>query len=173
MKQTVAVVLFSLPVLMWAPMSHGNTVSEAEAAEILLTINEGEIDAGQLARRRAQNGEVKEFAKKMVDQHKASEKETKKIARRTKIDPKESAASEALEDEVESKHDELKKQEKNAFDKAYMRNQIAMHENALATLDNTLIPSAQNAEFKEHLRKTRQAVKEHLDHAKALDAKIQ
>lgn len=174
MRHRLLITLLLLtPLAAFAQQPPQTGVTENEAAEILLTINEGEIDAGQLAKRRAQNPEVKKFAQMMVDQHKTNEKETKKLARRVKIDPKESGASEAIEDEAEAGHDALKKHEKNAFDKAYMQNQVAMHEKALATLDATLIPSAQNGEFKEHLRKTRQSVKEHLDHAKALEAKLQ
>lgn len=47
-----------------------------------------------------------------------------------------------------------------------------MHEAALKTLKDTLVPSAQNPAFKAHLEKTQAAVAEHLEHAKMLDAKL-
>lgn len=148
-------------------------IPESHVAEILLTINDGEVELGQLARRNAQNKEVKDFAAMMVDTHKKNMKETKRVAKKAKIDAEKNDTSRGLKEEAEAKHRELKAAEKNAFDTAYMQSQVAMHEKALSTLDGTLIPSARNEELKEHLRKTRQSVQEHLEHAKTVQAKLQ
>ena len=43
---------------------------------------------------------------------------------------------------------------KSGFDKAFIIQQIAIHEKALKTIKGTLIPSAKDAEFKAHLEKT-------------------
>ena len=66
----------------------------------------------------------------------------------------------------------MKKADKNALAKAYVDQQVMMHEKALDTLDKVLIPQAQNAALKAHLAKTRDAVAGHLTHAKDLQTRI-
>lgn len=149
-------------------------VSDAHGAEILKEIHEAEIDAGQIASRRAQNKEVKDFARKMVDAHKTGEKDTKKVAKDNKIDMDGSDKSEALEEEMEAAIKDLKDKKNGIeFDRAYVALQITMHEKAIEKLDNTLIPSASNAQYKAHLQKTRASVSEHLSHARQLQSRLQ
>ncbi|MBC7741570.1 MAG: DUF4142 domain-containing protein, partial [Bdellovibrionaceae bacterium] len=57
-------------------------------------------------------------------------------------------------------------------DNAYVNQQVTMHEKALSTLNDTLIPQASSAELKSHLEKTRGAVSMHLDHAKKMQAQL-
>jgi putative membrane protein len=49
---------------------------------------------------------------------------------------------------------------------------VAYHQNALDALDKTLIPSAQNAELKALLEKTRPVVAAHLDRAKKVQSEL-
>jgi putative membrane protein len=50
--------------------------------------------------------------------------------------------------------------------------EVAYHQSVLDAVDNTLIPSAQNAELKALLVKTRPAFVAHLEHAKKLQASL-
>lgn len=150
-----------------------SAVPDTQIAKILLTINDGEIDAAKVAKRQAQNKEVKDFASMMKDEHEKNMKETKKLAMDNKIKPEDSDASKALKDEAEKSNKDLKRQDKKAFDLAYMKQQVEMHEKALAKLRDELIPAAQNPDFKAHLEKTQAAVSEHLEHAKALQSKLE
>lgn len=146
-------------------------VSDGEGAEVMVTLNEGEIDIGQLAKRKAVNKQVKDYAKMMVDQHKDNEKETKRLARKQDLDFKKTDMSKSLEAQAEDMEKTLKKTSKDDFDRAYMDQQITMHEKALDTV-NSLIGSAQNAAYKAHLEKTRDAITVHLAHAKEIQGTI-
>lgn len=148
-------------------------VPDTQIAKILLTINDGEIDAAKVAKRHAQTQEIKDFANMMTDHHKKNMKETKEVAKKNAINPENCDAAKAMKDAAEQDVTDLKRQEKMAFDRAYIRQQIAMHERALATLNNTLIPSAQNPDFKAHLEKTQVAVSQHLAQAKAIESNMQ
>lgn len=148
-------------------------LSDREIAKVLLTINDGEIDAAQMASRKSSNDKVKDFAKMMIAEHKKNISETKSLAKKNKIDTKDSDLSKTLKEDAKTANKDLKKKDKADFDKEYISQQIAMHEKALDTLKNTLIPNAKNPEFKEHLEKTQMAVTEHLDHAKKLRSEIQ
>ena len=149
-------------------------VSDAHGAEILLELNEGEIDASQLASRRAENADVKAFARIMVKEHKTSIRETKKVAKQNNIRPDDNSFSEALEDAAENAYKDLKAKNKGIdFDRAYISHLVLAHEKSLNQLDNTLIPSAGDPEYKAHLEKTRNLMAEHLSRARQLQTQLQ
>lgn len=149
-----------------------NAIPDTQIAKILMTINEGEIDAGKVAKSNAQSKAVKDFATMMVDQHEKNSLETKELAKRHKINPEDNDTAKMLYEETKNSNRDLKRSGKADFDRAYLKQQITMHEKALSTLDDTLIPSAQNREIKAHLEKTRTAVSQHLQHAKDLQTKL-
>ncbi len=149
-----------------------SAIPDTQIAKILLTINEGEIDAGKVAKSNAQSKAVKDFAAMMVDQHEKNVRETKDLAKRNKINPEDNDTAKMLYEDSKNANRDLKRQGKADFDRAYVKQQIMMHEKALSTLDDTLIPSAQNSEIRAHLEKTRAAVSQHLEHARDLQTKL-
>lgn len=66
----------------------------------------------------------------------------------------------------------MKKSDKASVDKAYVDQQVMLHQKALNTFDTILIPQAENPALKAHMQKTREAVAGHLAHAKTLQTKI-
>lgn len=148
------------------------TLNDAQVAEVLETINEGEIDAAKLAKKHAKNSEVKEYAKMMKNEHEKNKDETKKIAKKQDFGMDKSDLEDLLEDEAEASNKNLTKNKDN-FDKVYMDQQIKMHEKALATIKETLLPNTKNSALKDHLMKTQTAVTAHLEHARALQIKLQ
>lgn len=147
-------------------------LSDGELAKVLMVINEGEVDASNLAKDKAANAEVKAYAKMMIDEHKKNDKETKKILKTLKADAKDNDIANTLKENAKNANGELKKVDKAGFDKAYIKHQITMHEQALEKLNTMLIPGAKDAAFKAHLEKTRGAVQSHLEHARTLDSKL-
>lgn len=146
-------------------------LSDGESAEVMVTLNEGEIDIGQLAKRKATNKQVKDYAKMMVDQHKQNEKDTKRVARKQDLNFKKTDMSKSLEAQAEDAEKTLKKTAKEDFDRAYMNQQVSMHEKALDTVVS-LIETAENEAYKAHLEKTRDAITVHLAHAKEVQGMI-
>ena len=147
------------------------TYSDGESAEVMVTINEGEIDLGQLAKRKAINKQVKDYAKMMVDQHKQNEKDTKSVVRKQDLDFKKTDMSKSFEAQALDIEKTLKKTSKEDFDRAYMNSQVDMHQKSLDTV-NSLIAGAQNAAYKAHLEKTRDAITVHLAHAKEVQSMV-
>ncbi|MGZ3695733.1 MAG: DUF4142 domain-containing protein [Bdellovibrionota bacterium] len=143
-------------------------LNDAQIAKVLLTINEGEIAAARLAEKRSTNDNVKNFALMMETSHEKNKQETKELAKRNKLDTEKSDLSKSIEADAKQSNKELKKQKAEAFDQAYVNEQIAMHTKALDMINNTLLPAAQNPLLKEHLTATSKAVAMHLDHAKTL-----
>lgn len=147
------------------------SLSDGEGVEVLVTLNEGEVDLAQLAKRKATHKQVKDYAKMMVDHHKQNEKDTKRVARKQDLDFKKTDMSRSLEARSEDAEKTLKKTAKDDFDRAYMDQEVAMHEKALDTVES-LIQSAQNTAYKAHLEKTRDAITVHLAHAKEVQGVV-
>ena len=148
-------------------------LNDGEIAKVLLTVNDGEIDAAKLAKRKAKNKEVEHFADMMVDAHKENMKDTKKIAKAEKLDTKKTDLSRSIAEEGKTTKKDLKKSARNDFDKNYIHSQVMMHEKALSLITDTLIPNAKSPTLKDHLERTRTAVEHHLAEARDLDSKIQ
>jgi putative membrane protein len=145
--------------------------TDGEIAKVLMTINEGEIDAAQVAVKKAKKQEVREFAEEMISNHRDNKKETKNMAKATDRDA--TALSKSVKEDAKTINKQLKKESRDSFDMAYVQAQIDMHQKALDILDANLIPSAKSDSMRTHLQKTREAVAKHLGEAQELKTKIQ
>jgi putative membrane protein len=171
MKIKILLIALSLSSV-FAVSAHAQAMTDTQIAEIMKMANDAEIDAGKLAKDDAKNPEVKAFAQEMVEQHKMNMKEGKKVAKKNDIDTEKSEMSKALKEDVKAKRALLKKQKDLAFDKMYMEQQVSMHTELLNNLDTKFIPAATKPEFKSYLQATREHVSEHLEKAKAIQAKL-
>jgi putative membrane protein len=145
-------------------------VSDAQIASIVVTANQVDIDAGQLAASRATSDEVKAFARLMVTDHTGVNKAATDLAAKLKVTPQDNPTSQSLKAEGDKSLAHLKTLKGAAFDKAYIDREVAYHQQVVDALDSTLIPGAKNEELKALLVKVRPAFIAHLEHAKRLQA---
>jgi len=145
-------------------------VNDAQIASIVVTANQVDIDAGQLAASRATNVEVKAFARLMVTDHTGVNKAASDLAAKLKVTPQDNPTSQSLKADGEKSLAHLKTLHGAAFDRAYVDREVAYHQQVIDALDKTLIPSAANEELKALLVKVRPAFVAHLEHAKRLKA---
>lgn len=155
-------------VLAGAVPAAAQSITDAQIAAIVVTANQVDVDAGELARRSATNPEVKKFAEQMIADHTGVNKSAVDLATRLKVTPEENATSKALRAGGEKNVAKLKTLTGAAFDKAYVDHEVAYHAQVLEALDKTLIPGATNRELKALLVKVRPAFVAHLEHAKHL-----
>ena len=151
-----------------AGVAHAQSITDAQIAHIVVTANQVDIDAGKLAATRATNAEVKKFAELMVTDHTGVNKLATDLATRLKVTPEDNPTSRALKTGGEKNVGRLKTLSGAAFDKAYVDQEVAYHQQVLDALDKTLIPGASNSELKALLVKVRPAFVAHLEHAKKL-----
>ena len=166
-----ALVIASL-VLAPAAGASAQGINDAQIASIVVTANQVDIDAGNLARTASSNGEVKKFAELMVTDHTGVNKSATELATRLKVTPEDNPTSQSLKSGGEANLKNLKGLKGAAFDKAYIDHEVAYHQSVLDALDKTLIPNAKNAELKALLVKVRPAFVAHLEHAKHLQASL-
>jgi putative membrane protein len=146
--------------------------SDAQIAAIVVTANQVDVDAGELAATRAANDEVRKFAQRMVTDHKAVNKSAVDLATKLALTPQENDTSRALKTGGDKNLAALKKLSGVAFDRAYVDHEVVYHGQVLEALDKTLIPNATNAELKALLVKVRPAFVAHLEHAKQIQATL-
>jgi putative membrane protein len=146
--------------------------NDAQIAAIVVTANQVDIDAGQWAESHAASSDVKSFATLMVTDHTAVNKAATDLAGRLHLAPEDNATAQSLKKGGEDNIAHLKTLSGAALDRAYVGHEVAYHEAVLSALDNTLIPSAANADLKALMVKVRPAFVAHLDHAKRLQAQL-
>ena len=146
--------------------SNAQTINDAQIASIVVTANQVDVDAGTLAAENASNADVRTFAKTMVTDHTAVNRAAVDLATRLQVTPQDNPTSQALKAGGDKNIAALKKLKGKAFDKAYIDQEVAYHQQVLDALDKVLIPGASNAELKALLVKVRPAFAAHLDHAK-------
>ena len=146
--------------------------SDAEIAATVTAANDTDIENGKLALSKSANSEVKAFAKEMVAAHTQLNDQGKALLTKLNVTPTDNPTSTSIRTGGDSNRETLKGLSGAAFDKAYISSEVDLHQSVLDQLDNTLIPSAQNAELKDLLQKARPTISAHLDHAKMLKEKL-
>jgi putative membrane protein len=146
--------------------------TDPQIAAIVVTANQVDIDAGNLALKKSGSKDVKAFAQTMVRDHTGVNQAAVDLVHKLNVTPESNATSESLKQGGDENLAKLKGLSGKAFDKAYIDHEVAYHQAVLDAMDKTLIPDAKNAELKALLVKVRPAFVAHLDHAKHLDEEL-
>jgi putative membrane protein len=125
-----------------------------------------EIQAAQIAEQKAQHADVKAFAKKMIVDHTALTNEMKPL-----ITQAGKTAPTGLDQRRQGLLDNLKAAGAQDFDKTYIDQQVAAHQEAL-TLLKGYADNGDDAGLKAAAAKAAVKVQDHLDRAKAIQAKL-
>jgi putative membrane protein len=103
------------------PLTATNYVTYAQNSDLF------EIEAGKIAVQKAQNKEVREYARQMVDHHTATANRLNASARQSGV----TATVPALSVKQRTKLDELQNASLSSFDKLYITTQLEAHERAI------------------------------------------
>ncbi|MFT4069228.1 DUF4142 domain-containing protein [Paraburkholderia sp.] len=172
MKRT-CIALF--PVLLlagFAAYAQSTAPTDPQIAAIVVTANQVDIDAGELAQSKTHSKDVKAFAQRMIADHGGVNKAAGDLVRKLGVTPEDNATSRGLRQSGDDNLAHLKTLAGTAFDRTYIDHEVAYHESVLDALDKTLIPGAQSDQLKALLVKVRPAFVAHLEHAKHLQAEL-
>ena len=156
--------VFAMPPSFAAQEQSGPT--DPQIAAIVVTANQVDIDAGNVAVKKTTNPEVKKLAERMVTDHTGVNKAAGELVGKLGVTPEPTDASRGLESNGKAARGKLEALSGPEFDKAYVDGEVAYHEAVIGVLDKQLVPSAKNAELKKMLVDVRPAFIAHLDHAK-------
>lgn len=153
-------------------LAQGAGPNDAQIAAIVVTANQVDIEAGELAKSKAKNKEVAAFAQQMITDHSGVNQQAKALVAKLHVTPEASDTSRALQKGGDDNVAALRKLTGAQFDRAYVVHEVAYHQQVIDALDKTLIPSAQNADLKALLVKVRPAFVAHLEHAKHMEGSL-
>ncbi|HEY8269985.1 MAG TPA: DUF4142 domain-containing protein [Pseudobdellovibrionaceae bacterium] len=152
-----------------ASAAQGN-LNDNQVIGLINKVNDVEVSIGKVAVDKGQEDSVKKFAAKMVAEHTASNVKIAALETKTKLSRAESDVSKTLEKNANTMIESLKNAKSSEFDKAYIDNEVTMHQQVLNTIDQNLLPNVQNADLKSFLQSTRGEIASHLKEAQDIQS---
>lgn len=145
-----------------------NSLARADRrfAEKAMQGSMAEVEAGKLAMDKAQNAQVKAFAKRMVDDHSKANAELTKIASAKGITP-----PAAVDAGHKRKMDRMAAKTGADFDRAYMDEMVDDHQATVRDF-RSAAKSTKDAELKAFASSTLPTLEQHLQEAKTVDASV-
>lgn len=148
-------------------------LSDEELAQVVMTVNMGEIEQGQLALQQNPRLEVRQYAERMVREHTAANQQLQAGLLVLGLTPRESPLSQQLMAEASQTLAILRASGTGEdFERAYMDVQVAMHAKVLFLMDAVIQPQFQRRELSDLARLARAEVQEHLNDAVPIQAAI-
>jgi putative membrane protein len=146
-------------------------LTDAQIAAVLSASDSAEIKPSQIALQKARNAQLREFAQRMVTDHGMLEDSLRSMLRTSQLTPAPSPLSMQVQADAARTVGELDGLSGAAFDQAYARAMVQSHEQALATIDNQLLPDVQNPQLRAALNHTiRPTVQAHLASIRSIRA---
>lgn len=146
--------------------------TDPQIAHIAYTAGSIDIAAAKLALARSKTPAVRSFAQEMIRDHQAVNVKALALVKTLHVTPAANPTSTALTNQAAATARRLGHLRGHAFDRAYVRNEVAYHQTVNSALEKTLIPSTDNAELKALLGTGLALFREHQMHAQHLAARL-
>ncbi len=140
-------------------------LTDPQIAHIAVTANQIDVDYAAIAKERSTNKDILQFAASMAADHTNIIKQATELAKKLGVTPEDNATSKSLREQAEKTSKHLRSLSGEAFDKAYIDNEVAYHKAVISTVKNTLVPATKNAELKALLVSVEPVLDSHLKHA--------
>jgi putative membrane protein len=142
--------------------------TDAQIAHIAYTAGTIDIAAAKQALAKSHSKAVRGFAQEMVRDHQAVNDKALALVKKLHVTPAANPTSAALTSQATATKRRLAGLHGAAFDRAYVKNEVAYHQTVNDALAKTLIPSADNGELKALLETGLSLFREHQAHAEHL-----
>jgi putative membrane protein len=150
------------------PLRNQGALTDDEIVAASEALNAAQVEQGTLARAKAKEPRLREFAEKLKADHERARRDGRSLATRLSIKPKESALSSELGADAAGATKTLKNAKRSDFDRLFVESQIAAQQKTLRLLEQKLIPNARNQDVKELLEGLRATVQAHLETIRSL-----
>lgn len=154
-----------------APAGSEAPAAGTDALAQVGAVDKHEIAAAEQARDKKVTGAVLEFANMLHREHTANLKAGEALAAQEAQPGASSPQAEAMVEKGKAELATLAEKSGKEYEKAYVDAMVKGHTEALALLQDKLIPSAPNEVVRNFLTNSRDHVAMHLEHAKQLQAK--
>ena len=146
----------------------GLTMSDANLVSVLDSIDQSEIEAARLALDKASAPDVRAFAGRILNEHRAFAEANARLATELSLQPKPPALASDLKQAHLKALQALRAKSGADFDRAYVQFEIQQHVQALSFLE-AAAESEPNATLKQELIRTGPDLLSHISAARALD----
>ena len=154
-----------------APAPAPPALTDANIAALLDEANAADSAAGNLASTKGTNGQVKEFGRTMMRDHHTLRKAGQDLAKKLNLTPA-APANDTLPAAAQKAHDAMTAMAKGAaWDKAYIDNEVAVHQAVLALLQAAQ-GAAQDTSLKALIVTATPNIQAHLTKAQDIQSKL-
>ena len=144
--------------------------TDPQIAHIAYTAGVIDIEAAKQAVAKSKNKDVVDFAETMLRDHEAVNVQALELVKKLNVTPEDNATSKALSEAAAAERAKLEALDGEAFDRAYVDNEVAYHKQVNGARETLLIPSAENAELKSLLETGLKLFQGHQQHAEHVAA---
>lgn len=168
-----AAALVAIPSLGTAHPGHTRTraLDDPTIVAIFDAANTADIETGQLAVKRGQSQEVRDFGAMLVRDHTQVRKQGRDLAAKLGVKPTSPVPDAGVRDHAVAMK-ALRATPKADFDQAFLHHEVAFHKAVIDAVTTTLLPAIKNAEFKDLVTKVAPAFQAHMMAADALSKKL-
>ena len=151
--------------------AQGEDLSHAEIVGIVDVVNSGEIEQALIAQRRANAPQIREYAERVIADHRKAKQATTELAEREGIVPVGSAVATDVSEQAAGVLESLQnRMSSERFDRMYIETQLRQHRSVIGLLDGKLLPSARGGDRLEtELLRMRAMVDRHLTQARNIE----
>ncbi|MGH6788983.1 MAG: DUF4142 domain-containing protein [Pseudolabrys sp.] len=172
MFNRLATACAALLLISGAASAQGAKPNDAQIAHIAYTAGVVDIENAKQALKISKNKDVRAFAQDMERDHKAVNDKALALVKKLKVTPQDNDTSKSIAKSQADARAKMAKLKGAAFDKAYIDNEVAYHKTVNGALQNTLIPSASNAELKSLLETGLKIFQGHEQHAEHVASEL-
>jgi len=130
-------------------------------------INLGEIELGKLAEQKGHNSAIRDFGKRMVEDHSKAQDQLKVVAEKEGISLPTQPATSAMD-----LHHQLMQTSGAAFDQLYIQHMLSGHRGAIDAFDNE-IEHGHNPEIKSYAENVLPVIQDHIRIAEDVAGKME
>jgi putative membrane protein len=143
-------------------------IDDAQIAHVVVSANDMTVEVSRLAGLKSSSEEVKALAHQVAREHSNVNKAVAELATRLEWTPRDSPISQELKADGENHLAELNVASGEEFNKAYIDQVVAFHQNLLDLIDNTLMPNVKNQELAALLFGLFAPLSDHLERAQQI-----
>ena len=160
--------LLSLMMSFQASSQAVDKLSDPEVASVAVVANQIDIAYAEIAKKKSKDADVLKFAETMINDHAAVIEKASALVKKLGVTPKDNEVSKKLLADAKKTNELLESKSGDAFNKAYVDNEVAYHRAVIDAVEGLLIPESENVELKALLQNIVPALKAHLGHAEML-----
>jgi putative membrane protein len=150
----------------------GGDYSDTELVGLIDVANDAEIEMGTLAQTKATDPQVREFARRIIADHRALKTRASGMAENLNLTAELPDEAEDLREDHQEAMRDLEKEAKGAdFDKAFIAHEVRMHRRVLDEVEDALARN-ESSQLKPLLEQAKAGLQAHLNTAEELDRKL-